>query len=94
MKLYAKVNSGAAALIWVVGFFVIVVLIAVSAAIERQCVIILAGWTSGLITILLKNNANNKLDLEAAKATNGTVANLNIIKQNSEAPPCSAKVTD
>jgi hypothetical protein len=83
MKLYVKINSGAAGLVWVVGFFIMLVLVAVSSAIANQYPVALAGWTGGLVSILLKNNSNNKLDLEAAKTGNGTVAALDQIKINS-----------
>lgn len=82
MKLYVKINSGAAGLVWVVGFFAMLVGVHFSKAIEGQYITALTGWTGGLISILLKNNSNNKLDLEAAKTGNGTVAALDQIKQN------------
>lgn len=82
MRLYVKINSGAAGLVWVVGFFVMLALVAVSSAIAGQYPVALAGWTGGLVSILLKNNSNNKIDLEAAKVGNGTVDALNKIKQN------------
>jgi hypothetical protein len=94
MKLYAKINSGAAGIIWAIGFFVMLGLVAISKAIATQYPIAVAGWTGGLVSILLKNNANNRLDLEAAKSSTDTVENLNAIKKNSEAPPVSSKVTD
>jgi len=82
MKLYAKVNSGAAGLIWVGGFFVLLALVALSKDIAAQYPIALTGWTGGLISILFKNNSDNKLDIEEAKVGNGTVEALNQIKLN------------
>jgi len=84
MKLYVKINSGAAGLVWVIGFFIMLACVQFSKAIAAQYVTALTGWTGGLVSILLKNNSNNKLDLEAAKTGNGTVENLNVIKQNAE----------
>jgi hypothetical protein len=86
MKLYVKINSGAAGLVWVVGFFAMLALVALSDAIAIVYPVALAGWTGGLISILLKNNSNNKLDLEAAKVGNGTVEALNKVKMNAGAP--------
>lgn len=84
MKLYVKINSGAAGLVWVVGYFILLAAVALFDKIGPHYPVALAGWTGGLISILLKNNANNKLDLEAAKTGNGTVANLDQIKLNAE----------
>lgn len=83
MKLNVKINSGAAGLIFVIGFFAMLGLVAISERIAGVYPVALAGWTGGLISTLLKNNANNKLDLEAAKAGNGTVVALDQIKINS-----------
>lgn len=84
MKLYAKINSGAAGIIWVVGFFVLLGLVALSKAIAAQYPIAVVGWTGGLVTILLKKNADNKLDLEAAKSGSSTVDNLDAVKVNAQ----------
>lgn len=90
MKLYVKINSGAAGLVWVVGFFALLGLVILSERVAGVYAIALTGWTGGLISTLLKNNANNKLDLEAAKSGNGTVVALDQIKLNAESsvPPC------
>ena len=86
MKLYVKINSGAAGLVWVVGFFALVACVHLSKSIAAQATMLVTGWTAGLGAILLKNNANNKLDLEAAKVGNGTVEALNKVKMNAGAP--------
>lgn len=80
MKLCVKINSGAAGLVWVVGYFILLAMVALFDKIGAQYPVALAGWTGGLVSILLKNNSNNKLDLAAAKAGNGTAEELNKIK--------------
>ena len=88
MKLFAKVNSGAAGLIWVAGYFILLALVAISKEIAAQYAIAITGWTGGLVAVLLKNNASNKLDIEAAKMGEEKVDILNTIKVRANGPEC------
>lgn len=75
-SLLISINSGTALILFVVSFFLLLVGVAISPAIERNFIgagTILAGAFGGY---LVKRNANNNLMLEADKAglCNGTEA--------------------
>jgi hypothetical protein len=90
MKIEVKINTGGAGMIFVVGFFIILGLVAISPRIAAVYAIAVTGWTGGLVSILMKNHASNKLDVQAASAPNGTVEALNQIKINA----CKPKVCE
>lgn len=63
-----KINSGAALLLFLASYFTFLITVALSPAIEKNFLVgssVLVGAFGGY---LRKEHANNKLDLEAAKA--------------------------
>jgi hypothetical protein len=88
MQVNVKMDSGATGVFWAIGYFILLACVHFSKAIAAQYPIAIVGWTGGLVSILTKNHANNKLDVQAAVAGNGTVESLNQIKLNA-AKPCA-----
>lgn len=80
INVYFKVvlNSGAALIIWGLGFFGILWMAQHHPAIEGLVPVVLPTWTAGFGGYLVKQNADNKLDVQVAKE--GTGDNLNRIK--------------
>lgn len=80
LKITIVINTGAALLLWAMGFFGMLWMSQHHPAIERLFPVAMGGWTGGLVAILFKQYSNNKLDLEAARSGPVTVANLDVIK--------------
>lgn len=70
MDLKITINSGAALLIFALGFFLLVLLAGYCQAIERIFPVALGGWAGAFAGFLVKRNANNKnaISLETVKS--------------------------
>jgi len=71
LNLTADVNSGSALLLFIGSFFLLLLGVAVSPAVERSFIPALTGLTGSFGGYLVKRNSNNRITLEESKA-NGT----------------------
>lgn len=77
-KFIVSINSGAALLIYVAGFFVLTLMAGLMPAVERIYTVALTGWTGAVSFFWIKRNSNNKIILESEKAgLNGTTQSGN-----------------
>jgi hypothetical protein len=67
-KFIVSINSGAALLIYIAGFFILTIMAGLMPAVERVYTVALTGWTGAVSFFWLKRNSNNKITLEADKA--------------------------
>jgi hypothetical protein len=68
LNLTVDVNSGSALLLFLGSFFLLLLGVAVSPAVERSFVPALTGLTGAVGGFFVKRNANNKITLEEEKA--------------------------
>ena len=70
-----SINSGAALIIFLLAYFLLLIGVAISSAVERQYIPALAGLASAFSGYLIKRNSNNKIsanaELEKLKLDNG-----------------------
>jgi UPF0716 family protein affecting phage T7 exclusion len=84
LKLDISINSGAALALFVPCFFGLVTLAAFLPAVERIFAVALAGMVGAFSGYLLKKNADNQKDIEAARGGFGD--ELNKIKVQASQP--------
>jgi hypothetical protein len=63
-----SINSGAALILFLVAFFLLLGFTAMFPAVEKNFVAALTGLAGALGGFLVKRNSNNKINLEAEKA--------------------------
>jgi positive regulator of sigma E activity len=68
IRLDFDINSGAASIIYLVGFFGILLLSKWISAVALNLIGIETIWTGGYAGFLVKRGHNNKIELEAEKA--------------------------
>jgi hypothetical protein len=75
LKIDVNINSGAALALFIPCFFALVVLAAFLPAVERVFAVALAGMVGAFSGYLLKKNADNQKDIEAARGGFGDELN-------------------